>query len=149
MNPLREFVGTWTGTNSFRLMPADALAAGESSAVTSVEADGWGWALRYTWVHPDDGEQAGMLLVASPADDGSITAAWLDSWHQKPYLQPFSGSTSDRAVTLEAEYAPGWLWQIAVHADEEALRMTMHNVVPKGHGDFHGAYVVMEADWRR
>ena len=149
MTPFGDLLGSWSGTNAFRLMPTDELFYGDSTATSAVEACGWGWSLRYSWVHPDDGEQSGLLLIASPTDDGSITAAWLDSWHQKPYLQAFTGTLADGTVSVSAEYAPGWTWRIEVGpgGDEGQLRMVMHNVVPEGHGDFHGAYVVMDAVW--
>lgn len=155
MNPFRDLVGSWAGACAFRLMPEDELSSADSAATSAVEAAGWGWSLRYTWVHPEDGEQSGLLLVASPDDDGAITAAWLDSWHQKPSLQSFSGTVDDGMVDLAAEYAPGWTWRISVgpgHGPQAGagreLRMVMHNVVPAGRGDFAGAYVVMDASWR-
>lgn len=149
MNPFLDQVGSWSGTNRFRLMPDDEFASGDSTAVSQAEAGGWGWSLRYTWIHPEDGAQSGLLLVASPSDDGSITAAWIDSWHQKPYLQAFSGAVVDGQVQVTAEYAPGWEWRIEAGPDAESddLRMVMSNVVPADQGESAGAYVVMDATW--
>ena len=144
MNPLKDVTGAWTGTASFRMMPTDEFAEGAATASSDSEAAGWGWSLRYTWVHAEDGEQSGLLLVASPTDDGAITAAWIDSWHQKPYLQAFTGTFTEGVVDVSAEYAPGWVWRIVVGPEGDGLRMVMHSAVPEGHGDFAGSYPVME-----
>lgn len=142
--------GQWTGTNSFRLMPSDDLVCGTSTATTQSEANGFGSTLRYTWVHPQDGPQSGALLVGSPGDDGALTAAWIDSWHQKPELRLFSGSVKDQAVDLTAEWAPGWWWTIAIRSTADELRMVMECVVPQDPEQpeaFSGPYVVMESTW--
>ncbi len=61
----------------------DEFASAPSSAGSDAEADGFGWSL--------DGVQTGALLVGSADPDGVITAAWIDSWHQKPHLGVLSG----------------------------------------------------------
>jgi|JI8StandDraft_1071087.scaffolds.fasta_scaffold102814_2 hypothetical protein len=147
-SPTRE-PGTWDGTCGFRLMPDDELTVLPSRAVTAVEADGWGWSLRYTWTHPDDGEQSGTLLLASPDDEATLTAAWLDSWHQKPDLRLLTGTAADGVAHLEMEY-DGWGWTIEVRPDGDELRLAMHNVVPSGvAGVAGGPYLVMDAHWQR
>ncbi len=148
MNPFDDRAGSWVGTCGFRLMPTDELALEASTAEASGEADGWGWLLRYTWTHPDDGVQSGVLLVGSPDDDGAISAGWVDSWHQKPRLRELVGVADEGGVHLEMEY-DGWGWTIDVRRSGDDLTMTMHNVVPSGFGDFEGAYLVMDAEWRR
>lgn len=149
MNPLEQVVGSWAGRSTFRLMPTDAFASGESSATSTSEADGWGWLLRYAWVHPDDGAQSGVLLLGSPDADGSVSAAWLDSWHQKPGFGLATGPASGGGVDLEMEY-DGWGWTIALRPDGDRLEMLMHNVVPDGiEGASPGPYLVMEASWNR
>lgn len=153
MSILDEFVGTWNGTCGFRLMPHDDLASGPSRAATSVEADGHGWSLRYTWVHPDDGEQSGTLLLGSPMEGEAITAGWVDSWHQKPELRLLTGTVTgdpgEARITLAMEYE-GWGWTIEITPEGEQLRMTMHNVIPEGieHAT-PGPYLVMDAAWSR
>lgn len=148
MNPWKADVGAWVGTCGFRLMPDDELVVAESTATSSAEADGWGWQLRYTWTHPQDGVQSGVLLVGSADDDGVVSAGWLDSWHRKPRLREVVGRVVDGALTLEMDY-DGWGWVIGLRSDADGLAMTMHNVVPEGFGDFAGAYLVMDAAWRR
>ncbi|WP_267489728.1 DUF86 domain-containing protein [Enemella dayhoffiae] len=149
MNPFTSQVGDWNGSNGFRMMPTDPLSTGESRAHSAAEADSWGWSLRYTWMHPDDGPQSGTLLLAAPESDGTITAAWLDSWHQKPGLRLLTGTFADNTAALEME-CDGWFWRISVEATADELRMLMHNVIPDGfEGHEPGPYVVMDAHWTR
>lgn len=148
-----DYTGARQGTCGFRLMPNDELAYAPSACVASTEASGHGWVIRYTWVHPDDGEQSGILLIGSRDDDGKINAAWLDSWHQKPAVALLTGSASGSDMSLTMEY-DGWTWLIDVTVDVEDLRMRMHNVVPDSavggegtEGMQAGPYLVMDARW--
>ena len=59
-----------TGTCAFRLMPVDPLADGPSSALVTRVGE-QGFTLHYTWVHPADGEQRGVLLVGGVGGTGS------------------------------------------------------------------------------
>src|SRR5262249_39243072 len=88
--------GRWRGTNGFRLMPNDELSEAAATAELSLAAAGYDLVVTYTWVHPDDGPQEGVLLVGSPDDDGGVTAAWGDSWHQKPAILTLNGSLGER-----------------------------------------------------
>lgn len=148
MHPFAPLAGDLSGTNAFRFMPTDDLVAAPSRAHVGPEAGGHGWSLRYTWVHPEDGEQDGVLLVGSPADDGEVTAALMDSWHQKPAPATLTGAFSDGLLVLSMSYAGDWGWQIVVGPDGDALGMTMSNVVPAGvEGAEPGPYDVMVARW--
>ena len=51
------------GEGGFRLMPGDEMAAGEASATVEAPAGGYALTLTYTWTHPDDGLQDGVLLA--------------------------------------------------------------------------------------
>lgn len=144
MSFLESSIGAWHGRNSFRLMPDDDLAVAAASAVSASEASGWGWSLRYTWVHPQDGEQHGCLLLGSPTDDGAISAGWVDSWHQKD-LRLLVGSYVEGRIHLEMTY-DGWGWLISLHTGADHLRLVMSNVIPAGvKGPDAVAYVVMDA----
>lgn len=144
---MRPPEGSWQGTCGFRLMPHEDLGVGPSHATVTGEADGHGWSLRYTWPHPQDGEQTGVLLVGSPAEHGAVTAGWLDSWHQKPEVRLLTGAGEGDSLSVETQYN-GWTWQIRVAASEDTLAMTMHNVIPEGTEQMApGPYVVMEAHW--
>lgn len=142
---LGDMTGEWSGTCGFRLMPTDDLAPGAATAVTASEADGHGWSLRYTWTHPDDGVQAGTLLLGSPDDAGSVSGGWVDSWHQKPEMRLLTGTWDGSTVQLEMEYS-GWGWTIEVTPQDDALVLQMHNVIPDGvEGAEPGPYLVMDA----
>lgn len=144
-----DFFGPLTGTSAFRLMPTDDLVAGDSAAECTREAAGFAWQLRYDWVHPQDGLQSGVLLVGGADEEGVVRASWIDSWHQKPGLAELTGSIAGDGVELAMTYAGDWGWQIAVQTAEDALTMTMHNVLPESMGDAAGAYLVMDARWTR
>lgn len=96
MHPLHNTVGTWAGANAFRMMPDDPFVEAPATAAAQLQAQGHGWLLRYTWEHPEDGEQAGTIFVGSPDQDGTVTAGWVDSWHQQPALRPDRGRNHHR-----------------------------------------------------
>ena len=134
--------GARTGLNAFRLMPDDDPFRAPSSLDVSPTAAGRAVLLAYTWVHPDDGEQAGTLMLGTSDDDGVRTAGWVDSWHQ-PAVALLTGTDA----VVGYEYAPGWRWEVEVSATDDAVTMVMHNVVPEEDGEPGGRYVVMQATW--
>lgn len=143
-----RFVGTWRGENGFRLMPFDDLHVAAATASGATAAAGADLVLRYTWVHAEDGPQDGVLLVGSP-DEGRLTAAWGDSWHQQPRLLSFAGTATADGFDLTADYGGGWLWTISATAVDEHLALTMHNVIPAEHATAEaaaGPYPVMVAE---
>lgn len=144
-----------TGTCGFRLMPADAPAEGPSSA--AVSTIGEALLLRYTWVHPDDGEQEGVLLVSGKPEDGPVTATLFDTWHQHSGFMTLTGQrTEDGGARLEETYLEVWGWQVEVTLGDTGATMVMRNVVPEPalgmlpQGDPSskaGPYDAMEARW--
>ena len=148
---------TFSGTCSFRLMPYDRLLEGPSSA-TFDEVGPTQVLLRYTWTHPEDGPQHGVLLIGGPEEDGDDVAATLaDSWHQKPGLMTLTGLRRGDTIELASLYAGDWGWQVTINAGDEPT-MTMRNVVPESALDMlptdaprvaAGPYDVMVARWRR
>lgn len=119
-----------TGTCAFRLMPVDPLAEDVSSA-TVTRVGGQGFTLDYTWRHPVDGEQRGVLLVGGTGEDGGVEAALFDTWHQQPGLMRLVGTRMGDRVGLGATYAEEWGWEVDVELGEDAVTMTMRNVVPE------------------
>jgi hypothetical protein len=134
--------GDRSGTCAFRLMPTDELADAPSTLNVTRAAAGRATVLSYTWTHPEDGDQAGTLLVGTPDDEGLLTAAWVDSWHQ-----PAVGLLTGHDGTVGYEYAPGWRWEVDITVDGTTVSMVMRNVVPEGQGDPAGPYDVMRASW--
>lgn len=144
------------GTCSFRLMPSDPLVEGPSSVVlTSV---GPGLTVHYTWQHPTDGAQRGAVLVGAPGDDGTMEAAWLDTWHQQPGIMRLAGARAGSRVEVRGTYAGEWGWVIAFEVAAGQASMVMSNVVPESAladlppdapSATAGPYEVMVASWGR
>ncbi len=133
-----------TGTCAFRLMPTDDLVAAPSTLTVDAAAGG-AQLLTYTWRHPEDGAQAGSLLLGAPAADGGVTAAWTDTWHQRD-LTLLTGQTRGPVTTVGYDYAPGWRWEMDLEL-AAAVAMVMRNVVPEGEDGPAGPYDVMRARW--
>ena len=138
--------GPRRGTATFRLMPTDQSATGASTVSASSVAGGRALELAYTWTHPDDGEQSGLLLLGAPAEDRTVTAAWVDSWHQ-PSLTSLSGRTSVSGARVLYEYAPGWFWEIELEVADGRPTLVMRNVPPEREAGPDGAYEVTRTDW--
>lgn len=135
-----------TGTCAFRLMPTDDLVTAPSTLAVDAAAGG-AQLLTYTWRHPEDGEQAGSLLLGAPAADGAVTAAWTDTWHQRD-LTLLVGATCGPVTTVGYDYAPGWRWEVDLVLDARPRTgMVMRNVVPEGQDGPAGPYDVMRARW--
>jgi hypothetical protein len=145
---LPDAVGSWAGTNGFRLMPSDPLAEFPARLTVTAGAGGHLTSVSYWWEHPDDGPQEGLLVIGPVDQNGSLVALWGDSWHQKPAPMILSGShgTGD-ALELEGDYGGGWRWRVTVDpTDPDNLRMQMDNVIPAEHATAEitaGPYPVM------
>lgn len=142
--------GTWSGSNGFRMMPADPFSTRPSTATLTLAAGGSLVSFTYTWSHPEDGDHEG-LLVAGPDDSGGLVGLWADSWHQQPAPMSMTGSIDDRGELLvSGSYAGDWGWRIALAA-ADGLTLRMENVVPEsvaGEADA-GPYTVMLAELGR
>ena len=144
------------GTCAFRLMPDDPLLEGPSSAAVTTVGE-QGFTLHYTWVHPTDGEQRGVVLISGTGDAGAVEGALFDTWHQQPGLMTLSGNRSGDRVELAGTYMEEWGWTVAIELADEAVTMTMCNVVPESALAMAppdappmsaGPYDVMVASWR-
>jgi len=128
---LIEAVGAWAGSNGFRLMPSDPLHEAPATAEVTTAAGGNLVAITYTWSHPTDGAQDGLLVVGTAEDPGAATAFWGDSWHQSPTPRACVGTFDGDTVTVGYEYEAGWRWQITVDPIDTAnLQLRMDNVIP-------------------
>jgi hypothetical protein len=131
MQLLTRHAGEWAGTNRFRLMPDDPPADAAATAKLSLGAGGNVAVLTYTWTHPDDGAQDGLLVVGPEEAPGEVIALWGDSWHQQPAAKQLSGTAGGDALTVGYSYAEGWEWRITLTAERpDVLRWRMDNVVP-------------------
>jgi len=142
--------GTWSGSSQFRMMPSDPFSTEPAAGALALAAGGSLVSFAYTWSHPVDGDQDG-LLVAGPDDSGGLVALWADSWHQQPAPMSMTGSIDDDgALLVSGSYAGEWGWRIALSAGD-LLTMRMENVVPAsvaGEADA-GPYTVMLAELGR
>lgn len=142
------------GSGGFRLMPGDALATGEATATLETPAGGYALLLTYTWTHPEDGPQNGVLLAGSPEQGGdAVEASWIDSWHQKPAPLHLTGTLEGSALELSAFYSGAWGWQIRLDlGSPQETAVVMRNVIPQealsqappGQPMQAGPYVVMD-----
>lgn len=151
---LQDFVGSWAGTNKFRLMPSDPFAELPARLTLTHAAGGYLTTVAYWWQHPDDGPQDGLLVVGSGSDSGSLVAMWGDSWHQKPPPMFLPGAAaSDATLEFEGDYGGGWRWRIILDGtDDENFRLQMDNVIPADRATADkpsGPYPVMILTGRR
>lgn len=150
MQLLSGHTGTWAGTNRFRLMPDDPPAEAPASAELSLEAGGHVATLRYTWTHPVDGVQHGLLALGPGESPGEVVGLWGDSWHQQPAAQQLRGTAGEDTVTVAYTYGEGWEWRITLTADRsDMLRWRMDNVVPASVAGEAVTYWAMEGELRR
>jgi hypothetical protein len=147
---LTEAAGAWAGSNGFRLMPSDPLHEAPATAHVSAAAGGGLVAVAYTWSHPADGAQDGLLVVGAGDEPGAATAFWGDSWHQSPAPRTFAGTIDGGVVTVGYEYEAGWWWHVVVDpTDPGTLRLRMDNVVPPREGSPETRYPAMVTELRR
>lgn len=124
----------WTGTHLFRLMPADPAAESAATAAVTGHAGGNLATFDYTWAHPDDGPQTGVIVVGRGETDSEVAVLWADTWHQGT-ATTFTGSVSGDTVRCHYVYAEVWRWEIELTVAVDALTLTMRNVVPEEGAD--------------
>jgi hypothetical protein len=144
-SPYDVRLGQRSGTCSFRLMPTDELVEAPSTLTVTEAATDRALALAYSWSHPEDGPQTGTLLLGVPVEDGVVSAAWVDSWHQRDVVL-LTGSSDPATVTVGYEYAPGWSWEIEVGGGDTTT-LVMRNAVPERESSPAVTYDVMRASW--
>jgi hypothetical protein len=139
-------LGDGTGSYAFRLLPTDEFDDGESRVAVDLAAAGRAVIVSYTWTHPVDGSQAGTLLLGVPGEDGSVAAAWVDSWHQRTVVT-LTGTRTAAGAEVAYEYAPGWTWEIEVVVERGALTLVMRNAVPGDENGPAARYEAMRGRW--
>lgn len=144
--PYGVVTGPRTGTATFQLMSSDDPAAGPSSGSVEDAAGGRGVTVAYTWNHPDDGQQAGTLLLGVPGEGGSVAAGWVDGWHQ-PDVVALAGHATDTGAVVGYEYAPGWRWEVELEVVDGAPQLVMRNLVPDDEDGPGTSYEVMRTAW--
>ena len=146
--------GSWEGSNAFRMMPTDPFSEFPATATLSVAAGGCLGTLGYTWNHPEDGAQDGLLAFGTAGGGDAVVALWADSWHQHPEAKVCEGILDESGViSVGMEYGDGWRWQIVLDATKsDALVLRMDNVIPPQVATEEisaGPYPVMSMELRR
>ncbi|MGH9165349.1 MAG: hypothetical protein ACRDZW_07560 [Acidimicrobiales bacterium] len=148
-----DCAGPWRGSNGFRLMPSDSFAEAPALAALTLAARAHFTSLAYTWAHPEDGLQEGLLVFGPDAEVDSLVGLWGDSWHQQPAPMSMTGAVIEGSTGLANDYGDGWRWRIVVRVVEgPALTIRMDNVIPSHHATTEvpaGPYVVMPMHLRR
>ena len=151
-----EHAGSWHGTNGFRLMPNDPQYHSAATAVVSQAVDGRLVSIAYSWSHPEDGIQDG-LLVLGPDNSGTESSGaigfWGDSWHQSPEPRVLAGAVGHGTIAVSYDYGSEWRWQITLDTSvPHVLKLLMENVVPASAGTddlTQGPYTAMLAELRK
>lgn len=132
MDELGRHEGAWAGSNAFRLMPTDAPHDAPMNAAITRAAGGHVTQVAYSWTHPEDGEQEGLLVLGRGDGPTSVTAFWADSWHQSPQPRVLDGTSEDGVVTVGYAYSGEWRWEIVVDVSAaDQVVLTMNNVIPE------------------
>lgn len=139
-------LGDGAGSYAFRLLPDDDFDEGTSTVAVDDAASGRAVLVTYTWTHPADGPQTGTLLLGVPGDDGAVSAAWVDSWHQRDVVA-LTGMSTPTGAVVGYEYAPGWTWEIEVVVVDRSLSMVMRNGVPESDDGPAARYDAMRGIW--
>ncbi len=110
--------------------------------------------LGYTWTHPEDGVQDGLLAFGDAGGDNAVVALWADSWHQHPEAKVCEGTVDEQRCDQRRPRVRRWLgWQIVLDAtNRDVLVLRMDNVIPPEVATEEisaGPYVVMSMELRR
>ena len=134
-------------------MPADSPDVAEATADLSIAAAGNLVQVAYTWSHPEDGAQDGLLVVGPTEEPPGAVALWGDSWHQSPEPKVLLGTMDEGFLIVSYAYGGDWQWQITVDAtNADLLALRMDNVVPQSAATeavAAGAYPAMVTELRR
>ncbi len=134
-------------------MPADLPHVAAATADVSPATAGNLTVIAYTWSHPNDGAQDGLLVIGPNDEQQGAVAFWGDSWHQSPQPTVLAGGFEDGLLVVSHEYGGEWRWQISVDAtNAESLILRMENIVPESAAKeavTAGAYVAMLTELRR
>lgn len=134
-------------------MPADSPHVAAATADVKTAAAGNMTAIAYSWSHPEDGAQDGLLVIGPKDESQGAVALWGDSWHQSPEPTVLVGGLEDGLLVVSYAYGGEWRWQISVDATSaDALRLRMDNIVPESAATetvAAGAYPAMLTDLRR
>jgi hypothetical protein len=144
-----SLIGLWTGDNVLRLSWMNPSEFHSTSKLTAAQAvrDKF-LTFNYDWSHENTMHE-GLLLVGYDAKKEVVNASWVDSWHSSAKPLALSGTIDEHGAinlygTYEVPNHPDWGWRIVINRLEDALRITMFNVMPEGEED-----LAVQADYRK
>lgn len=145
---VRVLAGEWQGTKRLYLEPPPAppLSSPCHLEATAV-AGGCFVQFDYTWTY-EGADQSGVLLFGFD-DEGTASAAWIDSFHMSSKIMFCTGRAADGHLDVRGAYAappgPDWGWRMAIHSSAPSeLQIVMHNISPEGE-----EFLAVEANFTR
>lgn len=137
LDPLIACAGTWRGKSTLQ-DPSNNIAQDSSSDLTVTPVLGGRFVrLDYTWSY-NDAPQEGSILVGYEKKPETLTAHWIDSFHNGTKVMACTGPKPDGpTLSVRGSYAappgPDWGWRIAITPEDGGtLRIVMHNLWPEG-----------------
>ncbi len=134
---LAAAAGSWRGTSTLQDPMRGVADASDSTATVTPVLGGRFVRIDYTWAY-DGAPQEGSLLLGFQKKTDTLTAHWIDSWHNGDGAMACQGRAADGGpLTVRGSYpappGPDWGWRIDVAPDgRDALRITHYNVWPEG-----------------
>ena len=129
--------GNWRGMNTLQDPHSGQPEESPATATVVPVLDGRFVRLDYTWGYQGK-PQAGSFLFGFESAADSLTAHWIDGWHNGDRVmacvgaRPHGPSLEVRG-TYEAPPGPDWGWRTEVTPDgQRSLRIVMFNVWPDG-----------------
>lgn len=136
LDGVAALAGRWRGTSTLQDPHSGAPDEAPSTVVVTPMIGGRFVRIDYTWSYRGE-PQEGALILGFKKKAGTVTAHWMDSWHNSDNVMPLTGSLADDGtLTVRGSYpapeGPDWGWRIDVKKDGDALRIVHHNVFPDG-----------------
>jgi hypothetical protein len=140
-----QLVGLWKGESRLYLnwLPVKEYASRSTMRVRTV-GDGSFLHVQYDWRH-EGRKHEGLLIVAKATGKNKkeqvLTAAWVDSWHQRASVMHCKGAADSRdrfhvTGSYSAGDGPDWGWRITLRLRRNGeLLMEMNNIDPDGKSD--------------
>lgn len=132
-----SMTGWWEGTSSLSL-PWERKEPYDSPSSLHVEQGPKGaYAhVEYRWSH-EGVQHHGVLIIAGDRKAGTISAGWVDSWHQSPSVLNLTGKwTGEDSFSALGHYSagegPDWGWRIDLKMNGDKLHLEMTNIHPDG-----------------
>jgi Protein of unknown function (DUF1579) len=133
----RALTGSFRGRKKLWVRPGEPVRESESSAQVSVAANGKFLHISYTW---KEGElQQGLLIIGVEDDGQTVSAAWIDSWHNGDRMMVCrGGKTPSGGWSVRGSYpappGPDWGWRIEIQpgSGSDKWQLSMFNATPDG-----------------